>query len=244
MKNKKYVGCAGFAQGYWKGIFYPEDLPSRDYLPYYSTKISAVEINSTFYRRPILRTLEKWHDATGNDFKFFVKIPKTITHVNKLKNVNELAQEFCRHISSGLKEKLAGFLYQLPPSFQYSDENLILVLKAVDPQFLNVVEFRHESWWNDDVLHKLSEKKIVFSGVSIPKNISDDVIINSEEFLYYRFHGVPILFKSEYTDDELKAVAEKIDKFKGTSFVFFNNTWGTAGIKNALEMQNLLKKGG
>ena len=241
MKNKKYVGCSGFAQSYWKGIFYPEDLPSRDYLPFYSTKISAVEINSTFYHRPTFKTLERWYNGTGPHFKFFIKIPKTLTHLQKLENVKDLAADFCTHISSGLKEKLAGFLYQLPPSFHCTEGNLLLLLEAVDPKYLNVVEFRHESWWNVEVLQKLKQKKIVFCGVSFPKNLIDEVMINNNEFLYYRFHGVPVLFKSEYSENELEVIAKKISKFSGTSFVFFNNTWGTAGIKNALQMQKLLK---
>ena len=88
---------------------------------------------------------------------------------------------------------------------------------------------------------KIEAKKIVFCGVSFPKNLIDEVMINNNEFLYYRFHGVPVLFKSEYSENELEVIAKKISKFSGTSFVFFNNTWGTAGIKNALQMQKLLK---
>ena len=94
MKNKKYVGCSGFAQSYWKGIFYPEDLPSRDYLPFYSTKISPVEINSTFYHRPTFKTLERSYNRTGTHFKFFIKIPKTLTHLQKLENVKALTADF------------------------------------------------------------------------------------------------------------------------------------------------------
>lgn len=241
MKSKHYIGCAGFSQGYWKGFFFPEDLHSRDHLKYYSDRLNAVEINSTFYRKPMPKTLEKWYTMTGKDFKFFLKIPKTITHVKKLIETKDETNAFCSHISEGLKEKLSGFLFQLPPSFHFSEENLDHLLKTVHPDYLNVVEFRHKSWWKSDVFEKLKQNNIVFSGVSFPKDIPDDVIINSEDFLYYRLHGVPVLFKSEYPEEELKKIAQEIKKFKGTSFVFFNNTWGIAGIKNALEMQKLLK---
>lgn len=241
MKNKHYVGCSGFTEGSWKGYFYPEELPSKEYLSYYSTKVNAVEINSTFYRRPTLKTLEKWHESTEKNFKFFIKIPKTISHVKKLQDTKEEVDVFCEHISSGLKEKLAGFLFQLPPSYHFTDENLEQLITTVDDNYLNVVEFRHQSWWNDKVLKKLQVNKIVFAGVSFPKDIPDEVMINNDHFLYYRLHGVPVLFKSEYSEEKLQIIAEKIKRFEGTSFVFFNNTWGIAGIKNALELQQILK---
>lgn len=241
MQNKIFIGCSGFSQGYWKGYFYPEDLPGKDYLSYYSAHLNAVEINSTFYRKPTLKTLEKWFGQTPEDFKFFIKIPKNITHLKKMADVKEEITLFCAHISSGLKNKLAGFLFQLPPSFHKSEENLNLITESVADEFLNVIEFRHESWWQKDIQNILSEKNIIFSGVSFPNNIPDDVVINNDQFLYYRLHGVPVLFKSEYNENELKDLAEKLKKFNRTMYVFFNNTWGIAGIKNALELQNLLK---
>ncbi len=240
MKFKFHIGCSGFAQGYWKVVFYPEDLPSKDYLSYYSKHLKTVEINSTFYRRPTLKTLEKWHDSTTKSFQFFIKIPKTITHNKRLLETKEDTDSFCLHISGGLKEKLAGFLFQFPASFKFSAENLERVLSTINKDFVNVVEFRHDSWWTEEVLQTLKKNNIVFSGVSYPKGVADDVIINNDKLLYYRLHGIPILFKSEYSEIELKSLARKIKNFKGTAFVFFNNTWGTAGIKNALALQELL----
>ena len=129
-----------------------------------------MEINSTFYHRPTFKTLERWYNGTGPHFKFFIKIPKTLTHLQKLENVKALAADFCTHISSGLKEKLAGLLYQLPPSFHCTDGNMLLLREAVDPKYLNVVEFRHESWWNVEVLQKLKQKKS-FSAASVFRKI-------------------------------------------------------------------------
>ena len=242
MKFKFHIGCSGFAQGYWKGVFYPEDLPSKDYLSYYSQHLKTVEINSTFYRRPTSKTLEKWHDSTTEDFRFFIKIPKTITHHKRLLETKEDTDSFCLHISEGLKEKLAGFLFQFPASFKCSAENLERVLSTINKDFVNVVEFRHDSWWTDDVLKTLKNNNIVFSGVSYPKGVPDEVMINNDKLLYYRLHGIPVLFKSEYSETELKSLAKKLKKFKGSVFVFFNNTWGTAGIKNALALQELLNE--
>lgn len=107
---------------------------------------------------------------------------------------------------------------------------------------MNVFEFRHESWWNSEVQEALKKKSIIFAGVSFPKNIPDDVVINNDNTLYYRLHGVPQLFKSEYSESELEDLAKKIENFKGTSYLFFNNTFGVAGIKNALFLDKALNK--
>lgn len=241
MENKAFIGCSGFSQGYWKGFFYPEDLASKDFLNFYAQHLKAVEINSTFYRKPTLKTLENWFKQSPEDFRFFIKIPKAISHLKKLTETKMDTQEFCDYISSGLKEKLAGFLFQVPPSFQYTSENLEKVLDTFAVSYLNVIEFRHRSWWNQDVFDQLKAKNIIFADVSIPKDIPDELIINNEDILYYRLHGKPEMFKSEYSEIELKHLAEKINQFKGSSYVFFNNTFGIAGIKNALYLTKLLK---
>lgn len=240
MKDKNYIGCSGYSVGFWKGIFYPEDLPSKEYLNFYSKNLSAVEINSTFYRKPRPATLQKWVDETDEDFKFFIKMPKKISHLKKLENTTIETFEFCEYISSHLQNKLAGFLFQLPPSFHFTEENLQKVLDTVDDHFLNVIEFRHQSWWNSEVRAKLKSKNIVFSGVSIPKDIPDDFITNNNDFCYYRLHGVPQMFKSEYSNNQLEALAQNIEIFKGTTYVFFNNTFGTAAIKNALRLKKMI----
>lgn len=240
MKNKIFIGCSGFSERLWKGFFYPEELPTKNYLNYYSKYLNAVEINSTFYRKPTLTTMEKWYHDTDRDFKFFIKIPKSITHIKKLVDTEKDTVEFCQHISSGLKDKLAGFLFQFPPSFQFSKENLEKVLKTVDKIYLNVVEFRHHSWWIPEVYEILKMENIIFSGVSIPKDISDDFIINNDYFVYYRLHGLPQMFKSEYMENDLNNLAKKINDFNRTTFIFFNNTYGISGIKNALYLKGQL----
>ncbi|MCJ8496646.1 DUF72 domain-containing protein [Chryseobacterium salipaludis] len=234
------VGCSSFSVGFWKGIFYPDSLPSREYLSFYAQYLPAVEINTTFYGTPTPKTLQKWFDSTPADFQFFIKMPKEITHTRRLENIGDLAENFCNHISGHLGRKLAGFLYQLPPSFHYSAENLKSVLAAVVPHYRNVVEFRHISWWTEEVLQTLEEHGIIFCGVSYPGNIPDEFIINNKEAAYYRMHGVPQLFKSRYDNLFLDKIATEAQNANREVFLFFNNTFGTSGIINAIEMMNLL----
>ena len=241
MTSRIYIGCSGFSNRDWKGFFFPEELPPKEQLNFYSTQFNTVEINSTFYRRPRAQTLENWCQRTDEDFKFFIKIPKTITHIKRLKETAAETADFCKHIHHGIQEKLAGFLFQMPPSFHYSEEHLEQLIKTVDSRFLNVVEFRHKSWWTEEIFETLKKKNIVFSGVSFPKDIPDDFIINNSKSVYYRLHGVPVLFKSEYSVEELEKLAKEIKKAKQDVFVFFNNTWGIAALKNALYLKKLLE---
>ena len=241
MKSRIYIGCSGFSNRDWKGFFFPEELPPKEQLNFYSTQFNTVEINSTFYRRPRPQTLENWYQRTNEDFKFFIKIPKTITHIKRLKETAAETADFCKHIHHGIQEKLAGFLFQMPTSFHYSEEHLEQLIKTVDSRFLNVVEFRHKSWWTEEIFETLKKKNIVFSGVSFPKDIPDDFIINNSKSVYYRLHGVPVLFKSEYSVEELEKLAKEIKKAKQDVFVFFNNTWGIAALKNALYLKKILE---
>ena len=241
MTSRIYIGCSGFSNRDWKGFFFPEELPSKEQLNFYSTQFNSVEINSSFYRRPRLQTLQNWYERTGEDFKFFIKIPKTITHIKRLKATAAETADFCSHVHEGIREKLAGFLFQLPPSFHYSEEHVEQVIETVDSGFLNVVEFRHKSWWNDEILEALKDKNIVFSGVSFPKDLPNDLIINNDKSAYYKLHGVPVLFKSEYSEEELEKLATEIKKARQEVFVFFNNTWGTAALTNALYLKKLLE---
>lgn len=240
-KGSLYIGCSGFYNNDWKGSLYPENAQSKDFLTLYSGVFNTVEINSTFYRKPTAKTLVKWHDETPDDFKFFIKIPKAISHEKRLKEAKEDISEFCTHIQTHLKEKLSGFLYQFPPSFKKSQENMDLIISSIDFKYVNVIEFRHESWWTDEIFTFLKEHQIIFSGVSFPGNLPEDIIINHPEILYYRLHGKPVLYKSEYSSEFINALAEKIKHSERKAFIFFNNTWGTAAIKNALYLKKILE---
>ena len=241
-KENLYIGCSGFYNNDWKGSLYPEDAKSKDFLTLYSKAFNCVEINSTFYRKPTAKTLKKWADETPEDFRFFIKIPKTVSHEKRLEGCKAEIAEFCTHIQSHLKEKLSGFLYQFPPSFKNTQENIDLILNNLDYSYLNVIEFRHESWWRDEIFKLLRENHVIFSGVSFPGNLPEEVIVSHADILYYRLHGKPVLYKSEYSEEFIRNLAEKIRNFNRQSFIFFNNTWGTAAIKNSLYLKELLEK--
>lgn len=239
-KEKLYIGCSGFYNNDWKGSLYPENAQSKDFLTLYAEVFNTVEINSTFYRKPTAKTLSKWHDETPDHFRFFIKIPKSITHQDRLSGSKEEIATFCQHIHAHLKDKLSGFLYQLPPSFKNTPENQERIIKNLDFDYLNVIEFRHKSWWVPETFVLLKTIDAVFSGVSFPGDLPEDVIINHPYILYYRLHGKPVLYKSEYDKTFLDHLAEKINDSQCTAYIYFNNTWGTSAVKNALDLKKML----
>ncbi len=239
---KWYIGCSGFSNRNWKGEFYPEELPSSDWLEFYAGRFNSVEVNSTFYRMPRQSTLDKWFYQVSEDFIFTLKAPKQITHFGKFNETEVALKDFYEKTKAGLRHKLGPILFQLPPSFHFSKENLHKIIDQLDPDFKNVLEFRHSSWWNEEVFETFRKADVTFSGLSYPSpNLSSELIQTNQQ-VYYRLHGVPILYKSEYASEQLNELADSVPSKCDEAFIYFNNTWGLAGIRNALEFKRITEK--
>ncbi len=239
MKTKLNIGCSAFNNDYWKGLFYPEDLPRSKWFSYYAQHFNTYELNGTFYRMPTVKSLKGWHDKVGDDFVFSVKANRNITHYKRFNDCKSEIAEFYAIIREGLGTKLACVLFQLPPSFAYSEEKLQLILETLDYGFQNVIEFRHESWWRQEVFHALAERNVIFCNVSYPK-LPETMLANTD-IGYIRLHGNPKLFYSNYSDAELHALFADIvsqPQWKQV-FVYFNNTADVHGIANALRLQEI-----
>ncbi|NRS89537.1 uncharacterized protein YecE (DUF72 family) [Flavobacterium sp. 7E] len=239
MKKDIHIGCSSFYNAKWKKVFYPEDLPSKKWFDYYCTQFSAFEINATFYKFPTATILKNWYAKCPDHFTYAVKVPKEITHTKKLKDCKEQIDTFYTICESHLKEKLGCFLFQLPPSFIFSEENLEQVLSNLNTNFKNVIEFRHQSWWNDEAITTLSKNNISFCSVSHP-SLPEKIIIDSP-LIYVRLHGRGKMYYSEYTIEELKTIEEILtSNTTKETYLFFNNTASEAGIVNAMEMKNIM----
>jgi len=148
------VGTSGYNFPEWKGSFYPPKLPSAKWLEYYATQLGTVEINYTFYRMPSARTVAGWDAATPAGFTFVLKAPQRITHIARLKNVDEPLRFFLE-TARRLGPKLGPILFQLPPNFK-KDVDLLGDLVTQFPADLRCAwEFRHASWFGDDVYEVL-----------------------------------------------------------------------------------------
>lgn len=234
-----HIGCSSYYNYQWTDVFYPKDMGRDKWFDYYCKHFDTFEINSTFYKPPTVRTLQTWYKKAPEGFTFSLKVPKIITHIKKLEDCADELANFYSVCREGLADKLGCILFQLPPSFSYSEERLQLVLQAANTGFHNAVEFRNESWWRPDVYDALALRDIAFCGVSYPKLPTD--VIATNKIGYYRFHGNPRLFYSEYESDQLETIAMEL-KEKGfvKAYVYFNNTASTAGIVNALYMRKYL----
>lgn len=233
----QYIGTSGYSYPYWKNRFYPQGLPASKQLSYYSSVFNSIELNYSFYRFPVVKNLLKSVSETPDDFRFSLKAHKTITHTLRMKNAGEKVKEFMDIVNEGLGAKLGCVLFQLPPSYSYSEERLEDILHAVDHKSNNVIEFRHVSWWQEKVYKVLKDANLTFCSVSYP-GLPEDNIITSDIF-YKRMHGVPELFKSTYTDSEIETLSTSIPE-DITSFTYFNNTMFEAGYSNATSLKDLL----
>jgi uncharacterized protein YecE (DUF72 family) len=234
-----HIGCSGFHYKHWKGSFYPDGLPQTKWFSFYARHFNTLELNVTFYRFPRLPVLRNWYELAPAGFQFSVKAPQAITHYRQFHNTVDMLSDFYGTIRAGLEEKLGPVLFQLPPRLRYEPERLQRILDQLDPTFDNVLEFRHPSWWQPAVYQQLAARRISFCGMSHPE-LPDEVIVNSP-VVYYRFHGVPDLYRSSYSREDLQRVVNKIREQDGIeqAWFYFNNDAAVAAIPNAELMMHL-----
>lgn len=236
-----HIGCSSFYNAKWKNVFYPEDIPSSKWFEYYCTHFNTFEINATFYKFPTLRILTNWYKKSPDGFIYSVKAPKLITHIKKFVDCKPEIEEFFSLCKQGLNDKLGCILFQLPPSFHYSLEKLDLIIESMNPDFKTAIEFRHQSWWSQEVYDQLAKNNISFCSVSHPTMPTD--IIATSSVGYVRLHGIPKMFYSEYSHTDLIKLHDAIiDKnlFEQV-FIYFNNTASEAGVLNAQELNTIFK---
>ncbi len=149
-----HVGTSGYNFPEWRGSFYPPKLPSSKWLEYYAQQLGTVEINYTFYRTPTAKTVAGWIAATPEAFIFVLKAPQRITHFARLRNIDEPLRLFLDTIRK-LNTKLGPVLFQLPPNFAKDIARLGDLLTQFPPDVRAACEFRHASWWSDDVYELL-----------------------------------------------------------------------------------------
>ena len=235
-----YIGCSGFYNKDWKEVFYPKGLAQSKWFEYYCTQFNTLELNTTFYRFPTVEMLKKWYDKSPEYFRFSVKAPRLITHYKQLNDCERLLDDFYSIIQEGLKEKLGTILFQFPSKIVYSEEFLQRITQNLNASFMNVVEFRSVSWWNQHVITELAKHNISFSGISI-KDLADEIIANTKT-IYYRFHGIPRLYFSQYPKERIEQFAQELKEqaLSTTAYIFFNNTATLAAINNARELEDFL----
>lgn len=195
--NQILVGTSGFAYKEWKGSFYPTDLPAKKYLSYYAEHFRTTEINNTFYRMPTAKLCEGWFAEVPDSFSFTLKLSQRITHFKRLKNIDD-EMNFFLESAAGLKEKLGPILVQLPPNYKKDTDVLDAFLTAFATRGKLAFEFRHESWFADDVYDLLRKHNTTLGVVEKEEGEGPETAREvTGSFVYVR------LRKGAYSKDEM-----------------------------------------
>ena len=234
------IGCSGYYYREWKGKFYPQEMPASQWLRHYATQFNSIEINSTFYKMPTVKSLSKWYTETGEDFTFTVKAPKLFTHLKRMNGILEEQAQFYDTLFTALRDKLQCVLYQFPASVKYSEAMLETLMTLANTPVLHAIEFRDSSWWQPDVYHALQGAGIVFVNVSFPG--LEDVFVPNDNTVYLRFHGKLVLYKSAYGESGLQWWTDALKAAPPQQLIaYFNNTWYGDAIDDARMLDAALR---
>ena len=196
-------GTSGFSYGEWRGTFYPEDLADTGMLGYYAGRLDSVEINNTFYQMPKAALLERWRDAVPKAFCFALKAPRRITHLQRLKGSAEAVELFL-NTASVLGERLGPVLFQLPP-FAKKDAPLLREFLTLLPPALDVAfEFRHPSWFDDEIFEALRERRAALCAGDSDERDRSPPFVKTADFGYLRLRA------PSYDDAGIRSGHERI----------------------------------
>ena len=232
---KFHVGTSGYSYKEWKGSFYPEKLPAKEMLPYYASKLSAVELNNTFYRMPQESMVEGWKAQVTDHFRFSVKASQRITHFKRLKDA-ESETKFLLDTVGVLKEQLGVVLYQLPPNMKKDLERLQTFVKHLPNDIRAAFEFRHPTWFDDDVLNTLRDRNIALC-ISDTDDLPVSHIDRTSDWGYLRLRRV------NYSNTDLEEWLKRINAQNwSTAFVFFKHEDEGTGPRLAGEFIDLARR--
>jgi len=233
------VGTSGWTYDDWSGPFYPQDVKGADRLGFYAGKFDTVEVNATFYRSPTAAMINAWNRRLPASFHLVVKGSRTVTHLKKLKDCREPLSAFLDRV---LKLRtLRVILWQLPPSLHKNLDRLEVFLSSLPAEVRHAVEFRHISWWDDEVAATLRRHAAAFTAISHPR-LPDD-LRPTTDLLYLRFHGRgEQLYRYDYSREELAEWASRLRPHLAgrTLYAFFNNDYAANAPRNAAVFRELL----
>jgi uncharacterized protein YecE (DUF72 family) len=227
-----YVGTSGYSYKEWKGNFYPQDLPEKQMLRHYGGQFRAVEINNTFYRMPKAAVLQTWASEVPEDFKFVLKASQRITHMQRLKDAGD-SVGYLLEVAGVLEDRLGPILFQLPPNLKKDVPRLRDFLALVPRQRRAAMEFRHASWFDDEVFDLMRQHRAALciseaeEGVEVP-------FVSTADWGYLR------LRRPDYGDAELTDWAKRVrDQGWQDAFVFFKHEDDGKGPQMAKRFQQL-----
>lgn len=233
------VGTSGWTYRDWRGRFYPERLPQRDWLAYYVARFDTVELNITTYRLPKERDLARWV-AVPDDFTYSVKLSRLITHRRRPGTPQTFVDNYMRAIAP-LEPRISNVLAQFPPWFARDEDALRGFLEALPPHHRYVVEFRHPSWYVSSVYELLRERRISLCLHDLAGSVTPRVITGP--VLYIRLHGPVRAYAGSYRRVRLEHWARDVRELAPqveATFVYFNNDEKAFAPRNAATLREML----
>jgi len=243
MATTFHIGTSGWHYPHWRGRFYPEAVPTRDWLAYYAQQFDSVEINSSFYRLPSLSTVRHWRDSVPKDFRFALKASRFITHRKKLRAPVASLRRLLA-VAHALGPRRGPLLFQLPPRWRCNPARLAAVLRALPARGDYAFEFRDPSWHNPEVYALLRRYRAAFCIYELAGFESPHVL--TANFAYIRLHGpAAAAYAGSYSDAALAAWAEEIRGWKRLRrvYVYFDNDEAAYAADNAQTLRALLGGG-
>ncbi len=227
-----YMGTSGYSYKEWIGKFYPAKTKAADMLRLYAEQLGAVEINNTFYRLPKKEILQSWARQVPDDFRFVIKASRKITHIKRLKDaLDETSYLF--EIAEVLGEKLGLVFFQLPPFLKKDKPRLGTFIGQLPAAVKVAFEFRHESWFDEDILALLRDQGKGLCLADTDTEVVSDLVATAN-------WGHLRLRRAQYSDDELNAWLTKIAaRFTGDVYVFFKHEDAGTGPALAKRMHEL-----
>ena len=237
------IGCSGWNYADWRGSFYPEKrCPTSRWLEFYAREFPTVEINSTFYRLASRDAVARWLTQTPDDFVFAPKISRFITHMKRLTDMEGPVERFYERIEPLVESpKFGPVLWQLPENFHRDTARLRYALENL-PRGRHAIEFRHQSWFVDEVyeLLRLHDVALVFGDE--PRRPAVQPFEMTSDFLFIRFHYGARGRGGNYSRGEIEEWAERIRDWarERPVFAYYNNDWNAYAIRNARALTNLV----
>jgi uncharacterized protein YecE (DUF72 family) len=226
-----FAGTSGFAYAAWKPLFYPEKLAAKKFLGHYATRLNAVEVNYTFRRLPSASTLEGWLAETPPHFKFSLKAHQKITHFQRLTRSEFTAVFFKSMDVLRVQKRLGPVLFQLPPNLACDLAKFEDFLQDVPEDVPCAFEFRHKSWFTEEVYQLLEQRRLALCLAESDKLVVPDRV--TADYVYFR------LRKSEYAPEERQEIGRRAGELVGSGkdvFLYFKHEEDPAGALYAEEL--------
>ena len=234
------IGTSGYQYDHWRNVFYPEDLPKKEWFSFYAQRFDTVEINNTFYNLPKAETFDNWKKAAPEGFRYVLKFSRYGSHIKRLKDPEASIGQFmdrARHLG----DTLAAVLVQVPPKWKPAPDRLAAFFAAAPSDTRWAFEVRDPRWLTDDIFNILRDNNVA---LCIHDIIPDHPHVTTADWVYLRFHGDH--YAGSYSDEELSGTAATIKEHLAEGrdvMTFFNNDAEGYAAKNAATLKDMVRAG-